>query len=226
MEKKINIAEILKDKPEGIKLYSPIFGNLTYIKVEIVYITLETDGGDEVNFLNNGKYMTDGECLLFPSKSMRDWSKFAWKKGDVLISNDGRKNTIFAGFTDDAYTSFKGVYSFEGKELLCEENDLATQDYTLEDKDAAQHYFNTIERKLDGKLNMETLKITPLIPKPFDKVIVRSDEPSCVWHADIFSHIDRETLSYVCIGDSWTKCLPYNKETAKLIGTTNNYEED
>lgn len=36
MEKEINIAEILKDKPQGTKLYSPICGEckLSYIESE------------------------------------------------------------------------------------------------------------------------------------------------------------------------------------------------
>ena len=37
----------------------------------------------------NGKLYDDGECVVFPSKEMRDWSKFAWKKGDVLVNKDG-----------------------------------------------------------------------------------------------------------------------------------------
>ena len=30
METKINISDILKDKPNGIRLYSPIFGECTF----------------------------------------------------------------------------------------------------------------------------------------------------------------------------------------------------
>lgn len=48
----------------------------------------------------------DGECVVFPSKEMRDWSKFAWKKGDVLVSNDGGTEVIFDKWYDDTYTNF------------------------------------------------------------------------------------------------------------------------
>lgn len=37
---------------------------------------------------------------------MRDWSKFAWQNGDVLISNDGGTEVIFDKWYDDTYTSF------------------------------------------------------------------------------------------------------------------------
>ena len=55
----------------------------------------------------------NGCVLLFPSREMRDWHKFAWKKGDVLISNDGKKEVFFNGFTDDTYALFKKSYQME-----------------------------------------------------------------------------------------------------------------
>lgn len=166
MENKINIADILLDKPQGTKLYSPIFGEVDFN--EICHIDGETTicviGNNYFHFLPDGRYSLSGECLLFPSKSMRDWSKFAWKKGDILVSDDGRKETIFDGFTNDAYTSFRGKHSlddncYEGEEYIGDEDGLATQDYSLESKDAAQIYIKHIEERLGGKLNMETLEI-------------------------------------------------------------------
>lgn len=59
--------------------------------------------------------------------------------------------------------------------------------------------------------------------KPFDKVVVRDTEYS-TWCADLFSHID-EDYRYACVGATWSFCIPYNEETAKLIGTTNNVED-
>lgn len=58
--------------------------------------------------------------------------------------------------------------------------------------------------------------------KSFDKVVVRDTEYS-TWCADLFSHID-EDYRYACVGATWSFCIPYNEETAKLIGTTNNVE--
>lgn len=82
MEEKINIAEILKNKPMGTKLYADAFGELS---IEDIYaedkdelgITLSSKDGDELLFYNNGKYNIYGEPILVPSKSMHDWSKFA-----------------------------------------------------------------------------------------------------------------------------------------------------
>ena len=231
MKKEINIAEILKDKPRGIKLYTPIFGDVTFDKVEKdlgEYTIFVTDKGqNHQTFMADGRYNRNGVSVLFPSKEMRNWSKFAWKKGNVLISNDGEKNIIFAGFMDDTYTTFKGKYSVEGGYYyLEEENCLATQDYTLQEDGSTKIYINTIEKKLGGKLNMETLEIEDIkpkwTPKPFDKVLVRNCSTER-WRANLFSHITKEGC-YICASGSWNECIPYNEDTAKLIGTTDNWE--
>lgn len=63
-------------------------------------------------------------------------------------------------------------------------------------------------------------------PKPFDRVITRVNDDA-IWTANIFSHIDRhgKYVTLGCIsGYDHYHCLPYNEETAKLIGTTNNWE--
>ena len=57
-------------------------------------------------------------------------------------------------------------------------------------------------------------------PKPFDRVITRT--PETPWTANFFSHIDSDGIKN-CIDDRYIMCLPYNDETAKLIGTTNNW---
>lgn len=82
----INIAEILKGCPKGTKLYSPLCGD-----VKILEVNLEKKypicviGEDEslLDFTNDGRYRSyyiNGECLLFPSKDQRDWTKFKVKK--------------------------------------------------------------------------------------------------------------------------------------------------
>ena len=66
-------------------------------------------------------------------------------------------------------------------------------------------------------------RFSSLAFRPFDKVIVR-DSKDLKWRCGIFSHFDETSESpYVCTYGSWKHCLPYNEETAKLIGTTNDY---
>lgn len=330
MEAKINIAEILKDKPQGTKLYSSACGKCELkeaddksFKVSFYSSKFGFMNGGEGIFDKNGNLYDDGECIVFPSKEMRDWSKFAWKKGDVLVSNDGKCKVIFERFDDDTYTSFVGKYYVEcyGKndELQDyeEEHYGDTVNYTKESEEAAQTYINTIEERLGGKLNMETLEIDKTQPEfkdgdvvcisgmgylaygivksinnsskkleyyvlndmstlkfedwlsfedkqiqpitetqqiilfdaltkenkrwdaekkmivdlkpkcefnPFDKVLGRNEKDD-VWEAELFSHYREESqYPFRCIGFSRKYCIPYNEETAHLLGTTDDWE--
>ena len=181
MEEKINIAEILKDKPNGIRLYSPIFGEcaFSFVREETDDICVNQHNGEKALFNSKGLYNILGECLLFPSKEMRDWRKFVWKKGDVLISNDYGTEVIFYDWYDDTYTNFYGkhlLYSEDKNNIKYKDAFICiTGKYTLEDKDAAQTYINTIEERLGGKLNRETLEVEKTQPefKDGDVVFVR-----------------------------------------------------
>ena len=77
--------------------------------------------------------------------------------------------------------------------------------------------------------NNENLIQNKFDPKnliPFDKVLVRdsrlvSDSLSSYWRCQIFSFIEEEDKDYpyVCIGESYSFCIPYNDETKHLVGT-------
>lgn len=84
MNETLNLVEILKDCPKGTKLYSTIFGEVEFgfIEDHSTYpIVLILNGGHEY-LTSDGKLFNqfDGECILFPSKEQRDWSKFKTKK--------------------------------------------------------------------------------------------------------------------------------------------------
>ena len=165
MEEKLNIANILKDKPSSTKLYADAFGELSLECVNLnrdnsIYVKTKTFNC--CSFYSDGKYTKEGEPILVPSKKMRDWNKFAWKRGDVLVSDDGKSHVIFSRWYDDNYTSFCGKHYLNNENkntlyygvLIC-----TTEKYSLEDKDVAKAYINAIEERLGGKLNLETLEI-------------------------------------------------------------------
>ena len=166
MEKDIDIYEILKGMPDGTPLYTPMCGNVEFRylqdnKEAAEAIITNTNNGAEYTFNKNGKYVEGGEALLFPSKEMRDWSKF-FKKGDVLVHKDRDVHIIFEGFTGDCYTIFKGKhYLWKGCDdsYREEESELITSLFEKANDDEAQTYINTIEERLGGKLNRETLEI-------------------------------------------------------------------
>lgn len=183
METEINIVEILKDKPQGTKLYSSACGKCKLeevddksFKISFYNSKFGFMNGGEGHLDKNGNLYDDGECIVFPSKEMRDWSKFAWKKGDILVSNDGGTEVIFDKWYDETYTSFYCKHYLnsedENKIVYYETFLCTTERYSLEDKDSVQTYIKTIEEKLGGKLNRETLEIEKTQPEFKDGDIV------------------------------------------------------
>ena len=201
MEQKLNIAKILKNKPRGTKLYSMIHGKCSFEAVtdEIFKINFCTSKfgltqSGECTLIKFGNMYDGGECIIFPSKEMRDWEKFSWKKGDVLVSNDGSIEVIFDKWYDDTYTSFycKHYLNSEDKNKIVyyEEFLCTTAKYSLEDKDAVQTYIKTIEERLGGKLNRETLEIEKAQSKFKDGDILSCDEDSYTRHTTLILHKD------------------------------------
>ena len=181
MEEKINVAEILKDKPKGTKLYSDICCGecvLNEVSENAIYV----DMYNKERFWYFSVYGTiyafpNGGVLLYPSKEMRDWSKFSWKKGDVLVNKDESVHIIFEKFEDDAYKNFHGQYYLweEGGSIVNFEEDeyyMQTSDFNKANKEDAQEYIHKIEKELGGKLNRETLEIEKTQPEFKDGDIV------------------------------------------------------
>lgn len=169
MEKELNIADILKDKPNGTKLYADAFGELSLECVNLskdnsIYVKTKTFNC--CSFYSDGKYLKEGEPILVPSKEMRDWSKFAWKKGDILVGC--AKKIIFDKFTDDTYSYFEGKYCLEQdpysdyETYRSEDKGLLTKYFHIPERCIAQSYIKNIEERLGGKLNRETLEIEKL----------------------------------------------------------------
>lgn len=173
METKNNIAAILKDKPQETKLYDWLHNidveldTISTTDTEtVVWCTNETNNNTTCHRgyseFGTERGYPDGLQILFPSKEMRDWEKFSWKKGDVLVSKDN-VHIIFEKFEDDTYTRFKGKhYLWKGcnvEDYNKEETKMLTSVFEKATDDVAQTYIKTIEEHLYGKLNLETLEI-------------------------------------------------------------------
>lgn len=165
-QKDIDIYEILKDEEYGTELYTPICGKVWHSgmandKDSAKAIWTEDEDGREHFFDKNGKVSKEGEVLLFPSKEMRDWSKF-FKKGDVLEyagDDEGLQGSCtFEKFEDETKTRFLGRYVKEKEALYSKRHSsLRTADWVKSDDPA--DYIRFVEERLGGKLNRETLEI-------------------------------------------------------------------
>ena len=87
MNENVNLSKILRDCLKGTKLYSTTYGDVELIRVnqnDNVYYPIEIKlSDDSINSVTTDGRLCEyynGECVLFPSKEQRDWSKFKIKK--------------------------------------------------------------------------------------------------------------------------------------------------
>ena len=165
MERNINVAKILKSKSKGTKLYSSAFGQMTYNGIAYdtngTEIWLLTENKVDTLYLSDGKYREGGEVTLYPSKEMRDWSKFAWKKGDALSC--GVDNLcIFEKWANKEYTEFYAKFvtpNYSG-------NTFKTEKWSKETNEAViKQYISNIGEFKGDKLNLTTLEIEKTQPE-------------------------------------------------------------
>ena len=100
MNENLDLTKILEECPKGTEFYSPLFGEVAFVKISDGRIIVDcTRINRQVMFNTVGKYVMNEmrysddlgnhfhsvECLLFPSKEQRDWSKFErfWEKPKV-----------------------------------------------------------------------------------------------------------------------------------------------
>lgn len=163
-QKDIDIYKILKDEEHGTELYTPICGRVWHSgmandKDSAKAIWTEDEAGREHFFDKNGKVSKEGEVLLFPSKEMRDWNNF-FKKGDVLEYKKGNNQAtcIFDSYEDNTTKlHFTGLYTLTKGKIWDTPTSWDISDWVKSDNPAA--YINTIEERLGGNLNRETLEI-------------------------------------------------------------------
>ena len=181
MEQKLNITEILKNKALGTKLWSSLFGDVYFDSASANLVTVSHHKA-LAKFWRNAKLYDydEAEPTLFPSKEMRDWSKFAWKKGDVLVSMEGSK-ILFDKWANEDYTKFLGKIK-----LLGDSHCYDTANYSLASKEEALEFIKSVEEINNGKLNLETLGIEKSEFKDGD--ILSCDEDTYTKHTTLILH--------------------------------------
>lgn len=223
-QKDIDIYEILKGMPDGTPLYTTLCGNVEFTSVaadkeksEAIWIE---DKNEKYAFDKNGKIYKEGEILLFPSKEMRDWSKF-FKKGDVLVHRDCDIHVIFEGFKDNRYTRFKSKH-YLWKECFedysKEQSEMVTFTFRKVSDDEAKTYINTLEKHFGGKLNRETLEIEKPHPEFKDGDIVALVVRKCT-HIAIFQSRQEAYIGFhavLCQNDELLLEEPFREDVGDI----------
>lgn len=238
MSRSITIAELLRGYPKGTKLYSPVLGKLTLAGVSDtdkfpIVVTYADDRS--AAFMADGRYVNvdDAECCIFPSYEIRNWNFLLWKKGYVVEDTKTGRVAMFEGWADDEYRSFKARWTMRNG-ILTNGITLPTSPYFPCDADKTKRFVRKLEKMKNGKFNPDTLEVEPDKPecpfKPFDKVLVR-DSGDEHWQPALFSwKLKNEEYCYGVAGGIdepvfYRQCIPYNEETAHLVGTTDPYTE-
>ena len=83
MNENLDLTEILKGCPGGTEFYHAGFGRVWFVCIDLdsdypIRLSLNNDSCDNTFLTKKGtvnvKY--EGECILFPSRTQRDWAKF------------------------------------------------------------------------------------------------------------------------------------------------------
>lgn len=122
IQQELDLCEILKDCPKGTEFYSSLFGKVKFIGVNkkdrYFPIKVMAQNKEEYGFTKKGYYFPDyncAECVIFPSKDQRDWSKWVCPKPDLPIDtpvmvNDGDKiNWILRCYAGGKHTYKYGL---------------------------------------------------------------------------------------------------------------------
>ena len=86
MNENLDLTKILKDCPNGWKFYSGLHGDVRFITLlnlnKILFGFKDGKHYSDIALPSDGKLYKNGECIVFPSKDQRDWSKFTapWLK--------------------------------------------------------------------------------------------------------------------------------------------------
>lgn len=219
--KKINIGYLLRDTKPGTILYSPICGECTFDGLERVPDSkkywINVSGSHKLRFNFDGSYDLNGECLLFPSKDIRDWGVFQTKFA--------RGNKDFAKELQSVFTSHGCVdlndnsCSFENNLYYIDRNSNSLMALSVHDNASLVQYITTTGIEL--KPNQKVIKKF----QAFDPVLVR-DKDTEMWIPRIFSDYEAEgSYPYQCQdGCGYKQCIPYNKSIIKLLGINKEYE--
>lgn len=171
----INIAEILRDCPAGTRLYSKIAGKLELqqvfakgfddypIQAKVIYEYEDPKNYSFAFFTDTGRWskrFPNGECIIFPSLEMQDWTKF-FRRGDVVVSEGLGVIAVFEGWDSENYTGFRTTVEYD------KENDVwgirlygqfHTLDFCKATDEQRVQFIAAAEAHYGGRFNSATLE--------------------------------------------------------------------
>lgn len=175
----MNIAKILKYCPKGTKLYSTIWGDVKLIEVtstEVIKIKI-LNISEELTL--NGCYSVRGECILFPSKDQRDWTKFRIpvKRGGIMMHPNGSFAFIASGEANSySYPmAVCGINSLNNTLVLNSKDSWTSEFYIPASEEVKKELFDKIA-EAGYKWNADTLELEKIKSKFKEGDVVIDDQ--------------------------------------------------
>lgn len=154
-----------------------------------------------------------------------------FKDGDVIAFGHTEKSIAIGIFhRNKNYKSHECYVKLDWSGgLVYDVNPLTYNNARFATEEEKQKLIDALKESKDPEakecLKMLGIEIKPKCEfRPFDRVLCREQQGG-VLYADIFSHI-RDDGKFVCIGCSWSYSIPYNDQTAHLLGTDKDWEEE
>lgn len=244
MNENLNLINILKNCPQGTKLYSVIYGEVELEAIvenddyPIKYsVKTEHNITYKASVSIDGRYhlFHKGECTLFPSKDQRNWSKFNIEPEMIdgefyycFYGNRKENSFIFIYkkhtlYKTRCYAAINTRFSLLFRDDLITSNPIQLRKATKEEKqqllDAIKirNYEWDADKKVLIKIESK-FNINNL--QPFDKVLVR-DCNTHKWKCDFYdSYMEGNPFPFVTTTNCYKQCIPYNTQTKDLAGKT------
>lgn len=227
----MDIRTYLKDLPSGTTLYSLVSGEVTFkeIKKDVI-VVLDYNHCEQLYHFTGRLWNSglDGECLLFPSKELRDWTIFTkFKKGDIIISGQDTFAIVdhigdFGSCKDVVY--YQACYNTLHGMIIKTDVGVGHTKACRHACESDKKYFLSVLDQMgytvkDGCVVKK--KFDPQSFEPFQKVLVRATSTSN-WRCTFFSHMGSDKA--VCSGDNWSYCIPY-ENNEYLRGKANDCDD-
>lgn len=205
-------------RSDGIKV---MFEEIENMGIKDNKLTINIPEGMEIDILNSN-FSTGVIC--FKKK------KPEFKDGDILYAEKDESHTdaIFILKTVKGkrmYYACLIIHPYMVCNHSCGGIGNKTLRYATEEEKYQLFYALSKEGKVWDAERKAIVDLNPKwTPKPFDRVITRGDN-NAIWTANIFSHMNSygEYVAIGCVG-GYHYCLPYNDDTAHLIGTTDEWK--